>query len=133
MEAASGPATCALIACCRAHAGFRGQLGSAGPFLYNRTTHGFCRRAWERAWEGDAYADRADAAARAAADPDVALMLRLQAGDESAFQELFRKFAPRVLQLARRFVGSDAQAEELTQDVFVQIFRFRHRYKPQSR
>src|SRR5437764_3828976 len=80
-----------------------------------------------------AAAARADAAARAAADPDVALMLRLQAGDESVFQELFRKFAPRVLQLARRFVGSDAQAEELTQDVFVQIFRFRQRYKPQSR
>ena len=75
----------------------------------------------------------AEATARAAADPDVALMLRLQAGDESAFQDLFRKYAPRVLQLARRFVGSQAQAEELTQDVFVQIFRFRHRYKPQSR
>jgi RNA polymerase sigma-70 factor (ECF subfamily) len=72
-------------------------------------------------------------AARAAADPDVQLMLRLQAGDETAFQELFRKLSPRVLQFARRFVGSDAQAEELTQDVFVQVFRFRHRYRPQSR
>jgi RNA polymerase sigma-70 factor (ECF subfamily) len=75
----------------------------------------------------------ADAGARAAADPDVGLMLRLQQGDESAFQELFHKFSPRILQLARRFVGSDAQAEELTQDVFVQVFRFRHRYKPRSR
>jgi RNA polymerase sigma-70 factor, ECF subfamily len=72
-------------------------------------------------------------AAAAAADPDVALMLRLQAGDEAAFQELFRKFSPRVLAYARRFVGSEAQAEELTQDVFVQLFRFRHRYRPQSR
>ena len=71
--------------------------------------------------------------AAAAADPDVALMLRLQAGDEAAFQDLFRKFSPRVLQFARRFVGSDAQAEELAQDVFVQVFRFRHRYRPQSR
>jgi RNA polymerase sigma-70 factor, ECF subfamily len=71
--------------------------------------------------------------AGAAADPDVALMLRVQTGDDAAFQELFRKFAPRVLQYARRFVGSEAQAEELTQDVFVQVFRFRHRYKPQSR
>jgi len=62
-----------------------------------------------------------------AADPDVALMLRLQAGDEAAFQDLFRKYSPRVLQFARRFVGSDAQAEELSQDVFVQVFRFRHR------
>jgi RNA polymerase sigma-70 factor (ECF subfamily) len=38
-----------------------------------------------------------------------------------------------VLQYARRFVGSEAQAEELTQDVFVQVFRFRDRYRPQSR
>jgi len=71
--------------------------------------------------------------AAVAGDPDVALMLRLQAGDETAFQDLFRKFSPRVLQFARRFVGSDAQAEELAQDVFVQVFRFRHRYRPQSR
>ena len=71
--------------------------------------------------------------AAAAADPDVALMLRVQGGDQAAFQELFRKFAPRVLQYTRRFVGSEAQAEEVTQDVFVQVFRFRQRYRPQSR
>jgi len=71
--------------------------------------------------------------AGAAADPDVALMLRLQAGDQAAFQDLFQKFSPRVLQYARRLVGSEARAEEVTQDVFVQIFRFRNRYKPQSR
>jgi RNA polymerase sigma-70 factor (ECF subfamily) len=75
----------------------------------------------------------ADVLARAAADPDVGLMLQVQQGDEASFQELFRKFSPRILQLARRFVGSEAQAEELTQDVFVQVFRFRHRYQPQSK
>lgn len=73
------------------------------------------------------------AAGETVADPDVAVMLRLQAGDEAAFQELFRKFSPRILQYTRRFVGSEARAEELTQDVFVQVFRFRHRYQPQSR
>jgi RNA polymerase sigma-70 factor (ECF subfamily) len=60
-------------------------------------------------------------------------MLRFQGGDESAFRELFQKFGPRVLHYARRLVGSDARAEELTQDVFVQMFRFRHRYRPESR
>jgi RNA polymerase sigma-70 factor (ECF subfamily) len=69
----------------------------------------------------------------AATDPDVALMLRLQAGDQAAFQDLFQKFSPRVLQYARRLVGSEARAEEVTQDVFVQVFRFRHRYRPESR
>lgn len=74
----------------------------------------------------------ADGAA-AAADPDVAVMLRLQDGDHSAFGELFQKFGPRILGYARRLVGSDSRAEELTQDVFVQIFRFRHRYRPEAR
>jgi RNA polymerase sigma-70 factor, ECF subfamily len=68
-----------------------------------------------------------------ASDPDVALMLRVQAGDEGAFGELFRKFGPRVLKYARRLVGSDARAEEVTQDVFVQVFRFRQRYRPEAR
>src|SRR6187455_1493222 len=74
-----------------------------------------------------------DAAPAAAADPDVALMLRFQGGDESAFRELFQKFGPRILYYARRLVGSEARAEELTQDVFVQMYRFRHRYRPESR
>src|SRR5205814_9078389 len=61
--------------------------------------------------------DAGGAFAAAAADPDVALMLRCQSGEEAAFQDLFRKFSPRVLQFARRFVGSEARAEEVTQDV----------------
>jgi RNA polymerase sigma-70 factor (ECF subfamily) len=73
------------------------------------------------------------AVAPEADDPDVALMLRVQAGDHGAFQDLFRRLSPRVLQYAKRLVGSEARAEEVTQDVFVQVFRFRHRYRPQSR
>ena len=69
----------------------------------------------------------------AAADPDVALMLRVQAGDQAAFQDLFQKFSPRIFYYVRRLVVSEARAEELTQDVFVQVFRFRHRYRPESR
>jgi len=71
--------------------------------------------------------------AGAEADPDVRLMLRVQEGDETAFSALFQRFGPRVLQYVRRLVGSDARAEEITQDVFVQMFRFRHRYRPESR
>jgi len=69
----------------------------------------------------------------AAADPDVDLMLRAQRGDEGAFPELFRRLGPRVLQYVRRLVGSEARAEEITQDVFVQMYRFRQRYRPESR
>jgi RNA polymerase sigma-70 factor (ECF subfamily) len=79
-------------------------------------------------------AETAPAALAAAADdPDVALMLRLQAGEEAAFQDIFRRLGPKILQYTRRFVGSEARAEEVTQDVFVQVYRFRHRWRPQSR
>jgi RNA polymerase sigma-70 factor (ECF subfamily) len=74
-----------------------------------------------------------EAADGAAADPAVRLMLRLQRGDETAFPELFRRLGPRVLQYVRRLIGSEARAEEITQDVFVQMFRFRERYRPESR
>jgi len=72
-------------------------------------------------------------AASAEADPDVRLMLKVQEGDETAFPELFQRFGPRVLQYVRRLVGSEARAEEITQDVFVQMFRFRDRYRPESK
>jgi RNA polymerase sigma-70 factor (ECF subfamily) len=78
-----------------------------------------------------ALAQRGTAAAEA--DPDVRLMLQVQQGDETAFPELFRRFGPRVVQYVRRLVGSEARAEEITQDVFVQMFRFRHRYRPESK
>jgi len=84
-----------------------------------------------RGQEGDP--TRAALPGTAAADPDVALMLRFQDGDESAFRDLFQKFGPRILQYTRRLVGSESRAEELTQDVFVQLYRFRHRYRPESR
>jgi RNA polymerase sigma-70 factor (ECF subfamily) len=66
-------------------------------------------------------------------DPDVALMLRVQAGEVEAFPALFGRYAPRVLQFIRRFIGHEGRAEELTQDVFAQIYRFRRRYRPESR
>src|SRR3989449_8602095 len=69
----------------------------------------------------------------AAADPDVALMLRLQAGDQAAFQDLFQKFSPRVVQYARRLGGSEGRAGGATPGGVVQGFRFRQRYRPERR
>src|SRR5262249_57060106 len=78
-------------------------------------------------------AQRRGLGAAAETDPDVRLMLRAQEGDEAAFPELFQRLGPRVLQYVRRLVGSEARAEEITQDVFVQMFRFRDRYRPESK
>jgi len=48
---------------------------------------------------------------------------RLVARDEAAFNELVVLFERRVHALALRMLGRKADAEEVTQDVFVQVFR----------
>jgi len=66
-------------------------------------------------------------------DPDVQLMLAVQRGDQSAFEQLFKKHVKGVIGFAMQFVGRRARAEELSQDVFLQIFRTRARYVPRAR
>lgn len=66
-------------------------------------------------------------------DPDAGLMLRVRDGDEEAFRVLFRRHSPRVLQFVRRHVGDVAVADELAQDVFMQLYQARGRYRPTAR
>ncbi|MBI4516031.1 MAG: sigma-70 family RNA polymerase sigma factor [Deltaproteobacteria bacterium] len=66
-------------------------------------------------------------------DPDVQLMLAVQRDDRSAFEMLFRKYARPLVGFARQFVGSQARAEELVQDVFLQVYRTRRQYAPRAR
>lgn len=60
-------------------------------------------------------------------------MLAVQRGDRSAFEQLFEKHARGVVGFAAQFVGAHARAEELAQDVFLQIYRTRARYVPTAR
>src|SRR3954449_5909210 len=38
-------------------------------------------------------------------------------------ERVFREYAPRVYNLARRMLGNDADAEDVTQDVLLQVVR----------
>lgn len=66
-------------------------------------------------------------------DPDVQLMLRFRAGDERAFRELFQKHGRAIVNFAYNFVGSRPRAEELAQDVFLQVYRAGARYEPNAK
>jgi RNA polymerase sigma-70 factor (ECF subfamily) len=66
-------------------------------------------------------------------DPDVQLMLAVQRDERGAFETLFRKYARQLVGFARQFVGSQARAEELVQDVFLQVYRTRRQYVPRAR
>src|SRR6185312_14782933 len=62
-------------------------------------------------------------------DPDAALMLRVKQGDRAAFTELVEKYKQPVMNLAFRTLRDATEAEDLAQNVFVQVYKSASRYK----
>ncbi|MFN7921299.1 MAG: sigma-70 family RNA polymerase sigma factor [Bryobacteraceae bacterium] len=56
-------------------------------------------------------------------EADARLVERCLAGDGSAWEELVRTHTRRVYGICYRFTGSDAEAQDITQDVFVRVFQ----------
>jgi RNA polymerase sigma-70 factor, ECF subfamily len=56
-------------------------------------------------------------------EPESRLIERLVARDERAFNELVRAYERRVLTLVLRMLGNAAEAEDIAQEVFVQVFK----------
>src|SRR5580692_6537586 len=56
-------------------------------------------------------------------DPDHTIVERCLSGDAAAWEELVRLHTRRVYGLCYRFTGRDAEAQDLTQDVFLRVFR----------
>lgn len=66
-------------------------------------------------------------------DPDVRLMLRFQDGDTEAFDELFQKYSPAVVNFVAQFLGNRARAEEIAQDVLLKVYGQRYQYEPTAK
>jgi RNA polymerase sigma-70 factor (ECF subfamily) len=62
-------------------------------------------------------------------DPDAALMLRVKRGDRRAFEELVDKYRQPVMNIIYRMIGDATEAEDLCQNVFVQVFKSADRYR----
>lgn len=62
-------------------------------------------------------------------DPDAALMLRVKQGDMGAFEELVERYKQPVVNLLSRTLRDATEAEDLAQNVFVQVFKSAHRYQ----
>ncbi len=56
-------------------------------------------------------------------DTDYHLVERCLRGDDSAWEELVRSHTRRVYAVCYRFTGKDSEAQDLTQDVFLRVFR----------
>src|SRR5260370_10349562 len=66
-------------------------------------------------------------------DPDVCQMLRVQGGETAAFANLVEHYWPQVFGRFYRRLGDRQEAEDLAQDVFLRLYRYRQRYQPRAK
>jgi RNA polymerase sigma-70 factor (ECF subfamily) len=81
----------------------RGEL--RGPWVLVRTETAFCLR------PGNSL------------DLEASVVERCLSGDETAWEDLVKLYTKRVYAICYRFTGSDAEAQDLTQDVFLRVFK----------
>ena len=73
----------------------------------------------------------APADAAAASDPQLALIQRVGRGDQTAFADLYDIIAPLVHGVVLKVVRDPSQAEEVVQEVFVELWRVAPRFDPE--
>lgn len=70
-------------------------------------------------------------AGAAEAEPDLfALLVEVAHGEERSFTELYRCTSARIFGLVHRIVRDRAMSEEVTQEVFLQVWRKAGEYRP---
>ncbi|MFG0290532.1 MAG: sigma-70 family RNA polymerase sigma factor [Rhodopirellula sp. JB044] len=57
-------------------------------------------------------------------------MLRVRDGDAGAFEELVRRYQPRLVRLMHHLAPHTDLAEDLAQETFLRVYRARDRYEP---
>jgi RNA polymerase sigma-70 factor (ECF subfamily) len=73
------------------------------------------------------------AEAVAAGMTDAEVMLRVKAGDDSAFDYLVQKYRRQIISFMYRMAHNTAAAEDLAQEVFLRVYRSRASYEPSAK
>ncbi|HUO35096.1 MAG TPA: sigma-70 family RNA polymerase sigma factor [Candidatus Acidoferrum sp.] len=63
-------------------------------------------------------------------DPDAQLVQQCLRGEAPAWEELVKRHTRRVFNLCYRFTGNPTEAEDLSQEVFLRIYRTLPSYRP---
>jgi RNA polymerase sigma-70 factor (ECF subfamily) len=61
------------------------------------------------------------------------LIERAKKGEREAFDELYQRYKRVILNYVYRYIGNFANAEELTQEVFVRAYLNIHRFEPRAK
>jgi len=66
-------------------------------------------------------------------EPEIEWMARIRDGDMEAFRCLVEAHQARVVGTVSKMLGSDAEAEDLAQQVFIRIWKSAPRYRPTAK
>ena len=66
-------------------------------------------------------------------ESDEVLIKRVAVKNESAFKELFSRYEQKIFNLVYRYIGSYSEAEELTQDVFIQVYKSANKFRGEAK
>ncbi len=66
-------------------------------------------------------------------DPDAQLMLLVRQGSTQAFELLWQRYHQRIRSTIIHLMGSDRNCDDLTQDVFLRVYRARASYQPTAK
>jgi RNA polymerase sigma-70 factor, ECF subfamily len=64
--------------------------------------------------------------------PEKETIRQAQEGDAAAFERIYRRYSRRVYGLCLRMTKNEADAEDLTQEAFLQVFRKIHTFRGES-
>ncbi len=64
---------------------------------------------------------------------DEQLVKQFQTGDKQAFDELVRRYQPKVLNTCFRFIGREDDARDATQDIFIKVYHALYSFKPKAK
>jgi RNA polymerase sigma-70 factor (ECF subfamily) len=67
------------------------------------------------------------------APSDEALMVRVMEGDRDAFSQIYERHAGRIRGFVSRYVGTGDVADDLTQEIFLKVYRRPAAFDPRSR
>src|ERR1700733_12075061 len=65
--------------------------------------------------------------------PEEEIIRQAQEGNAGAFEQLYRRYSRRVYSLCFRMVKNDSEAEDLTQEAFLQLFRKIHTFRGEAK
>lgn len=64
--------------------------------------------------------------------PEAEIVRQAQEGKAEAFEQLYRRYCKRIYHLCLRMVKNEAEAEDLTQEAFLRVFRKIHTFQGKS-